>query len=66
MTLGVTTPFISLWLIEATGHPVAPAFYLMVGAAVSVVAWLRFSRRLALSRRPLWANSGHQRYLAIR
>jgi MFS transporter, MHS family, proline/betaine transporter len=38
MVLGGTTPFISLWLIEATGHPTAPAFYLMFGAARSVVA----------------------------
>ncbi len=38
MVLGGTTPFISLWLIEATGHPAAPAFYLMFGAALSVVA----------------------------
>jgi MHS family proline/betaine transporter-like MFS transporter len=38
MTLGGTTPFISLWLIEATGHPTAPAFYLMFGAAISVAA----------------------------
>ena len=38
MTLGRTAPFISLWLIQATGHPVAPAFYLMFGAAISVVA----------------------------
>jgi len=38
MTLGGTTPFISLWLIEATGHPVAPAFYLMFGAALSIMA----------------------------
>ena len=38
MTLGGTTPFISLWLIQATGQPTAPAFYLMFGAAVSVTA----------------------------
>jgi MHS family proline/betaine transporter-like MFS transporter len=38
MTLGGTTPFICLWLIEATGQPTAPAYYLMFGAAVSVTA----------------------------
>ena len=38
MTLGGTTPFVSLWLIGATGYPAAPAFYLMFGAAVSVIA----------------------------
>jgi MHS family proline/betaine transporter-like MFS transporter len=38
MTVGGTTPFICLWLIEATGQPTAPAYYLMFGAAVSVTA----------------------------
>ena len=38
MTVGGTTPFISLWLIEATGQPGAPAFYLMFGAAISITA----------------------------
>jgi MHS family proline/betaine transporter-like MFS transporter len=38
MTLGGTAPFISVWLIAATGHAAAPAFYLMFGAALSVVA----------------------------
>lgn len=45
MTLGGTTPFISLWLIEATGHPAAPAFYLMFGAALSVAALAALSRK---------------------
>jgi MHS family proline/betaine transporter-like MFS transporter len=38
MTIGGTTPFISVWLIEATGHATAPAYYLMFGATLSVVA----------------------------
>jgi MHS family proline/betaine transporter-like MFS transporter len=36
--IGGTTPFISVWLIETTGNPVAPAFYLMFGALLSIVA----------------------------
>jgi MHS family proline/betaine transporter-like MFS transporter len=52
MALGGTTPFISLWLIEATGHPTAPAFYLMFGAAVSLVALTVLLRDGPPHRRP--------------
>jgi MHS family proline/betaine transporter-like MFS transporter len=38
MTLGGTTPFICVWLIEATGRAEAPAFYLMFAAALSIAA----------------------------
>jgi len=40
MTIGGTTPFVSVWLIAATGLVTAPAFCLMFGAALSVVALL--------------------------
>ena len=38
MTLGGTTPFICVWLIEATGRAEAPTFYLMFAAALGVAA----------------------------
>jgi MHS family proline/betaine transporter-like MFS transporter len=44
---GGFAPFISSWLISSTGTKVAPAFYLMFGAAVSLVALL-YSRRKGL------------------
>ena len=31
-------PFFVTWLIEATGSPIAPVFYVMFGAAISLVA----------------------------
>ena len=34
---GGTAPLISTWLISATGTTIAPAFYLMVAAAISLV-----------------------------
>jgi MHS family proline/betaine transporter-like MFS transporter len=37
-TLGGFAPFIVTWLIEATGSPIAPVFYVMFGAAISLVA----------------------------
>ncbi|HLH90244.1 MAG TPA: MFS transporter [Xanthobacteraceae bacterium] len=45
MTLGGTTPFISLWLIAATGRATAPAFYLMFAALLSVAALGVLSRK---------------------
>jgi MHS family proline/betaine transporter-like MFS transporter len=45
MTLGGTTPFISLWLIEATGRTTAPAFYLMFAAMLSVAALVALARK---------------------
>lgn len=49
MLIGGTTPFISLWLIEATGRPAAPAFYLMFGATLSVVALVVLLRKRRLA-----------------
>jgi MHS family proline/betaine transporter-like MFS transporter len=37
---GGFAPFIATWLIEQTGTPLAPAFYLMVAAAVSSIVIL--------------------------
>jgi MHS family proline/betaine transporter-like MFS transporter len=41
--VGGTAPYVSTWLIDLTGNTLAPAFYLMVTAAVtlSVVATLK-------------------------
>jgi MFS transporter, MHS family, proline/betaine transporter len=44
---GGFAPFISVLLIEVTGSPLAPSFYLMFGAAISVVALIGV-RRLGL------------------
>lgn len=38
MIFGGFAPFFVTWLIEATGSPIAPSFYVMFGAAVGVVA----------------------------
>jgi MHS family proline/betaine transporter-like MFS transporter len=38
MAFGGFAPFFVTWLIEATGSPIAPVFYVMFGAAVSLVA----------------------------
>nr|WP_253354654.1 MFS transporter [Terracoccus luteus] len=35
---GGTAPFVATWLIASTGSDLAPAFYLMVAAAISLVA----------------------------
>lgn len=37
---GGISPYIATWLIDRTGNPVAPAFYLMGIAALSVIATL--------------------------
>jgi MFS transporter, MHS family, proline/betaine transporter len=44
---GGFAPFISVLLIEVTGSPLAPSFYLMFGAAISLVALIGV-RRLGL------------------
>ena len=49
MVIGGTTPFISLWLIEATGRTTAPALYLMFGATLSVAALAVLSRKCRLT-----------------
>jgi MHS family proline/betaine transporter-like MFS transporter len=41
---GGSAPFVSVWLIQATGNPLSPSFYLMFGAAVSIVALIKVSR----------------------
>jgi hypothetical protein len=38
MFFGGFAQFFVTWLIEATGSPLAPAFYLMFGAAMGLVA----------------------------
>jgi hypothetical protein len=38
MAFGGFAPFFVTWLIEATGSPIAPVFYVMFGAATSLVA----------------------------
>ena len=38
MIFGEFAPLISVWLIEVTGSPLAPSFYLMLGAVISVAA----------------------------
>ena len=50
LVIGGTTPFISVWLIQATGRATAPAFYLMFGAALSVIALAVLRRGVATLR----------------
>ncbi|MFS0735034.1 MFS transporter [Microbacterium sp. 1P10UB] len=39
-------PFIATWLIQVTGTPTAPAFYLMAGAVITLITALTLSKRL--------------------
>ena len=39
-------PFIIAWLIQATGSKVAPSFYLMFAAVLSVIALISARRKL--------------------
>jgi MFS transporter, MHS family, proline/betaine transporter len=48
MLFGGFAPFISLWLIEITADPLAPCFYLMFSAFVSVIALIRLRRSPAV------------------
>ena len=41
---GGTAPLIGLWLVDVTGNPVAPSFYVMAGAAVSIAALIAVRR----------------------
>lgn len=41
---GGFTPFIGVWLIDITGNQLAPSFYLMFGAAVSIAALVALRR----------------------
>jgi len=38
VTFGGFVQFFVIWLIQATGSPIAPAFYVMFGAAMGLVA----------------------------
>jgi MHS family proline/betaine transporter-like MFS transporter len=38
MAVGGTAPYIALWLIERTGNPLSPAFFLMATAALTLAA----------------------------
>jgi MFS transporter, MHS family, proline/betaine transporter len=42
---GGFAPFINAWLVETTGNKIAPSFYLMVAAAISIAALIA-ARRL--------------------
>jgi MHS family proline/betaine transporter-like MFS transporter len=39
-------PLIATWLVSVTGNPLAPAFYVMTGAAISAIAVLSMKERL--------------------
>jgi MHS family proline/betaine transporter-like MFS transporter len=39
-------PLIATWLVSVTGNPLAPAFYVMTGAAISTVAVLTMKEHL--------------------
>jgi MHS family proline/betaine transporter-like MFS transporter len=43
---GGFAPFISVWLVHVTGNPFAPAFYIMLGGAISAVAILSMKEYL--------------------
>jgi MFS transporter, MHS family, proline/betaine transporter len=43
---GGLAPLISTWLVEATGNPFAPAFYIMTGGAISAIAILSMKEYL--------------------
>ena len=45
MIFGGFAQFFVTWLIEATGTPIAPAYYLMFGAAVGLLAALFLRER---------------------
>ena len=45
MLFGGLAQFFVTWLIEATGTPIAPAYYLMFGAAVGLLAALFLRER---------------------
>lgn len=41
---GATTQFVIAWLIGVTGDPIAPAYYLMAAAALSIVSMAALGR----------------------
>jgi hypothetical protein len=50
MVFGGFAPFFVTWLIGATGSPVAPAFYVLFGAAVGLLAALFLQDRAREAR----------------
>jgi MHS family proline/betaine transporter-like MFS transporter len=46
---GGFAPFVATWLIERTGDPLSPAYYLMATALFSIVALMFISRRKPVS-----------------
>jgi len=48
---GGFAPFIATWLIAQTGDALSPAYYLMVTAALSIVALIAINRRTARAER---------------
>ncbi|OJW52563.1 MAG: hypothetical protein BGO67_06405 [Alphaproteobacteria bacterium 41-28] len=47
---GGTTPMIATFLVDWTGSPVTPAFYIIAGAAIGLVSVIYAKQRLKLSR----------------
>lgn len=45
---GGTAPYVGMWLIEATGDVLAPAFFVIVTAAIGIVAVLSIYRKSML------------------
>ena len=45
MLFGGFAPFFVTWLIQATGLPIAPAFYVMFGAVAGILASLLLKER---------------------
>ena len=43
---GGFAPLVSTWLVATTGNPLAPAFYIMIGGALSAAAILSMKERL--------------------
>lgn len=65
---GGTAPLFSAWLVESTGHPLAPAFYLMFAAAVGgTAAWLsKESSRQPLAGSPPAVESHSEAVALVR
>ena len=43
--VGGTTPWVATWLIEVTGYNLAPAFYLLTAAVITLMVALRLQDR---------------------
>jgi MHS family proline/betaine transporter-like MFS transporter len=43
--LGGTAPIIATWLIEKTGNPLSPSYYIMFFAVVSLIALIRYESK---------------------